>query len=548
MFRKKWFWIVLILLVLAGGGYAAYTVWFAPKEVAETTPTLETGTVTVGDLTISATGSGQLVASSEVNLAFSASGQLKGLTVEVGDTVKAGDVLAWMDDTSARQAVGEAQQAVLQAEQSLALAEAQAELTLMQAQAAYDTAKSDWEDLVAWAPDEEEIALAQANLTSAQSSYQNTVAKSRVDQTISSRISLDQAIASLADAQETYANAMAAGRDWEKDITTTRENAAAALLKAQQNLGVAQANYNLATINSTTADIQSARAKVLSAQTELETLQTAPDAAEITAAEIKVHEATLALEQAKFALADVGDGKTAAARDAELALEQARLNLTNAQTTLAGATLIAPFDGTVTAVNGEVGDTVNGTVIALANLGAPLLQFWVEEADMGSVAKGYPVKMIFEALPDYVYSGEIVRVDPMLTTVGNTSAVQIYASINVSEYPVMLLGSMNADVEIVAGEAKNALLVPVQALREMEDGQYTVFVVKEDGTLETRVVEVGLMDYVNAEVKSGLAQGEVVSLANDTGSSTTIQSSINTQQQMMGGPPDGGGFMPGGMP
>jgi HlyD family secretion protein len=191
-----------------------------------------------------------------------------------------------------------------------------------------------------------------------------------------------------------------------------RENAAAALLKAQQNLEVAQANYNLATINSTAADIQSARAKVLSAQTELETLQTAPDAAEITAAEIKVHEATLALEQAKFALADVGDGKTAAARDAELALEQARLNLTNAQTTLAGATLIAPFDGTVTAVNGEVGDTVNGTVIALANLGAPLLQFWVEEADMGSVAKGYPVKMIFEALPDYVYSGEIVRVGP----------------------------------------------------------------------------------------------------------------------------------------
>jgi multidrug efflux pump subunit AcrA (membrane-fusion protein) len=67
--------------------------------------------LTVGDLTISATGSGQLVASAEVNLAFSASGKLEGLTVEVGDTVKAGDVLAWMDDTSARQAVGEAQQA-----------------------------------------------------------------------------------------------------------------------------------------------------------------------------------------------------------------------------------------------------------------------------------------------------------------------------------------------------------------------------------------------------------------------------------------------------
>jgi multidrug efflux pump subunit AcrA (membrane-fusion protein) len=136
----------------------------------------------------------------------------------------------------------------------------------------------------------------------------------------------------------------------------------------------------------------------------------------------------------------------------------------------------------------------------------------------------------------------------MLTTVGNTSAVQIYASINVSEYRGNALGQHERGRRNRGREAKNALLVPVQALREMEDGQYTVFVVKEDGTLETRVVEVGLMDYVNAEVKSGLAQGEVVSLANDTGSSTTIQSSINTQQQMMGGPPDGGGFMPGGMP
>jgi multidrug efflux pump subunit AcrA (membrane-fusion protein) len=159
---------------------------------------------------------------------------------------------------------------------------------------------------------------------------------------------------------------------------------------------------------------------------------------------------------------------------------------------------------------------------------------------MSSAAKGNPVRIIFEALPDYGYNGEIYQVDPVLTTVGGTSAVQLWATIDTAAYPVKLLGSMNADVEIVAGEALNAVLVPVQALHDLGDGQYAVFVVKSDGEVEMRTVEIGLMDFVNAEVKSGLESGEVVTLAEDTSSSTTIQSDINTQQQF--GPLDGGGF------
>ena len=161
---------------------------------------------------------------------------------------------------------------------------------------------------------------------------------------------------------------------------------------------------------------------------------------------------------------------------------------------------------------------------------------------MNSAAEGNAVRIIFEALPDYEYHGEIYRVDPVLTTVGGTSAVQLWATIDTSAYPVKLLGNMNADVEIVAGEALNAVLVPVQALRDMGDGQYAVFVVKADGELEMRTVEIGLMDFVNAEVKSGLEVGDVVTLAEQASSSTTIRSNINTQQEF--GPPGGGFFMP----
>jgi RND family efflux transporter MFP subunit len=257
------------------------------------------------------------------------------------------------------------------------------------------------------------------------------------------------------------------------------------------------------------------------------------------------------LQQAKL---DQADAERALAESdttqAELTLQQAQLKLETAQQTLDETTLVAPFAGTVTAVNAEVSEKVSDSVIVLADMEAPLIQFWVEESDLNSVAIGHPVRIVFEALPDLTYEGEITRIDPMLVTVGNTTAVQAWASIDTAAHPATLLGEMNVEVEIVAGEALNTLLVPLQALREIGDGQYAVFVVGADGELEMRTVEVGLKDYVNAQILSGLRRGEVVSLGQKT-ASTTGQTSTNNSSNSGGfqrGFPEGGGmpFFPGG--
>jgi RND family efflux transporter MFP subunit len=220
---------------------------------------------------------------------------------------------------------------------------------------------------------------------------------------------------------------------------------------------------------------------------------------------------------------------------AELSLQQAQLKLASAQEALDGVTLVAPISGTVVEVNAEVGEQVNGPVVVLANLDEPVIQFWVEESDLGSVAEGNRINVIFESLPDLVYEGEITRIDPLLVTVGNTSAVQLWASIDTRAHPVTLLGDMNAEVEVVSGEALNAVLVPVQALRELGEDQYAVFVVSEGGELEMRMVEVGLKDYVNAEIRSGLRPGEVVSTG-ERSTSTSSSSQTSTQPNM---PPPG---------
>jgi multidrug efflux pump subunit AcrA (membrane-fusion protein) len=76
--------------------------------------------------------------------------------------------------------------------------------------------------------------------------------------------------------------------------------------------------------------------------------------------------------------------------------------------------------------------------------------------------------------------------------------------------PQVLPGGLNASVDVIAGRAENALLVSVEALRELSPGNYATFVMV-DGQLEMRPVEVGLMDVTNAEIISGLEQGDEVS-------------------------------------
>jgi RND family efflux transporter MFP subunit len=224
--------------------------------------------------------------------------------------------------------------------------------------------------------------------------------------------------------------------------------------------------------------------------------------------------------------------------------------LDNAQRALDETQLTAPITGTVVTVDAQAGETVGtAAIITLADLQEPQIQFWVEETDLTSVVPGNTVSITLDALPDYTYPGKILSVDPALVTVSNTPAVQATASIDLSQpggdaHPVQFLSGMNASVEVIAGEARNALLVPVEALREITPGQYAVFVVNADGQLEMRPVEVGLQDLVNAEIRSGLQEGEIVSLGTSTTTQSSNQNSNQNSNQQRQFTPGGGGPVP----
>ena len=110
---------------------------------------------------------------------------------------------------------------------------------------------------------------------------------------------------------------------------------------------------------------------------------------------------------------------------AELKADRAELALEEVQDDLEAAELRAPFDGTVVEVGVTPGERVGSeAVITLADLDEPQVQFWVEESDAGDVAVGDRVEIEFEALPDEVFEGEVLSIDPALVTVDGTLAGQ----------------------------------------------------------------------------------------------------------------------------
>jgi RND family efflux transporter MFP subunit len=462
---KKFILIPLAIVLIAIVAGTGYTVWNKTVQAASPTQTasIKTTSVRRGTLTISATGTGTLVAGETTNLAFPTSGKVGTLNVSVGSQVKKGDVLAALADTtsleasvtSAKVSVNDAQKALDDLNSNAAVTLANAEIAVVDAQKAYDDAKSDLKT--------SGVARCDSDTTEAKYSVY---------------LRAQAYLESLGDGggnQDYYLNILVPAKN---NVTT----AYAAYMYC--------AGYTTYEINSSKATLALTDAELKQAQDKLDTLK-------------------------KNNGVDPDD-----LAQAENTLANAKLNLSKAEENLNDASLVAPYDGTITAVNGEAGDEVDtDTFITIADLHHPKIQFAIDETDMDKVAVGYTAQITFDAIPDKTYTGKVVLVNPNLESVSGYQVLRGYIEMDLSNETETkaFVSGLNAGVEIIAGEAKDALLVPVEAIRELDTDEYGVFVVGSDGTPRLQVVTVGLMDATYAEIKSGLQMGDVVS----TGTSET---------------------------
>lgn len=515
MLRNRRIWLVgLLLIVVVGGALAYYTATTSASETASDEQELQTTVVRRGEIIISAIGAGTVIPASEIQLSFGGSGVLQELLVRVGDEVLAGEVMARLDDTDAQEALQNSQLQLKQAEMKTDASVTETgvsfdDISVEQARLNLETAQSNLDELLNWEPDEDEIALAEANLSAAEASYNAARGQEAANSSniTVNNISVDQAERNLASAQETWDTAYDPGRDWELGdprradrLEAERAAADEALLRAQESLTIAQANLNAAVSSTSSSSSANARSNLLSAELNLEAARTGPTEDEIEAAELAVRQAELNLQQALLN------------RESNaLTLAQSQLSVAAAEHALEETELIAPGDGTVMAINASVGESVSGAIIILADLEQPLIEVYLDETDLNMVGLGYEVEVVFDALPDEVFTGQVVQIDPQLTTSSGVTAVRALVQLNPDSFakPQTLPVGLNATVEVIGGRAENALLVPVEALRELSAGEYAVFVM-EDGEPKLRLVDVGLMDFTFAEIVSGLELGDTV--------------------------------------
>jgi len=454
--KKVFTWFIILAAIAAGIGGV---LWWRNQQAQSQSATgdvLRTGQVTRGELTITVPASGNVAVNQKANLSFKLPGDVTSVSVALSDHVTAGQELARLDTTDFERAVRQAE---------IALEQARVNLETLQKPAG-----------------EEDVRLAELAIQNAAQSLE--VAR------ISKEAAEAQASLSIRTAQD-------AAEKIEEAYEGTIERldqmglplsygagVTAAYMEAEGNVGITQvkAEYQIQQIQS---QWLSAYQAYRQAQQNLENMQAGPDADRI--------------------------------RQTELQIEQAELNLEQAKERLTNASLIAPFDGVVAAVNIQEGAAAPTGLpaITLLDTSELYIEVNVDEIDIGKVAVGQPVSVTLDAHPQATLRGTVERIAATPTNVGGIIAYKLRVKL-ADTNDLLVLDGMTVSVLIQTDIVSDVLLVPNWAVRTDQTSSETyVYRVVDDIPVRTPITP-GQRSDTHTIVTSGLPEGATVALVAET--------------------------------
>ena len=212
--------------------------------------------------------------------------------------------------------------------------------------------------------------------------------------------------------------------------------------------------------------------------------------------------------------------------------------------------LIAPQDGTITFIDGEIGDLAQGgmfnpsVLLKLSDLSKMEVYVNVNENDIADISINDAAIIEVDAYQDEKFKGVVKEVAYAATTSSGGSQQQVTnfeVKIQMLEVVDGMRPGMSATVEIITEERNQVLAIPIQSLttprkpknsdkktsfsvnvdadqkewgnrsKSMsgKTGRTVVFVIN-DGVAEQRFVETGIVGERDYEVTSGLEEGEKV--------------------------------------
>lgn len=428
--------------------------WVRGRNLSSTQDQYQIVTASRGSLiaTIGATG---IVHSNQTSmLSWQTSGIVGEIQVSINDTIKSGDILAYISPESLPQ----------------------------------------------------NVILAQADLVSAERALGNL---------LSSNTAQAQAQLAVVNAQKTLedANSYLSGIKSNRNNPDAAANAEAQYIIAKKNLENAQAAYDrldsLAEDNPTKAQAYSTLyAAQQAVQSRLNTWNWYKNQAnflDIAEGEAKVALATAQLEDAQREWDRLKDGLD----QSDILSAQARV--TAARASLNTASIIAPFSGTVTEINSMIGDQVTPGLPAfrLDDLSRLLVDVQVSEVDINGVKTDQPVTLTFDAILDATYQGKVISVGE----VGNSTqgAVTFTVTVELLNADKSVKPGMTSAVTIIINQLDNVLLVPNRAVR-LINNQRVVYIL-ENGSPKEIKISLGATSGIDSEVLSGaLKEGDLIIL------------------------------------
>jgi len=198
---------------------------------------------------------------------------------------------------------------------------------------------------------------------------------------------------------------------------------------------------------------------------------------------------------------------------------QSRLGVVRAQ--LDRTRLVAPFDGIVAKINGELNEYVTPSPpgiptpppIELLDTSCFYVTAPIDEVDAPAVKLNMDARVIMDAFGEQQFPGKVRRIDPyVLDREKQARTVDVEVEFVNTEDTRDFLAGYSADVEIIIEVEQNVLRIPTQAL--LDNNKVYVYQ-PQSRTLQERTVQVGLSNWDNTQVVEGLQEGDSVIVSTD---------------------------------
>ncbi|OZM83935.1 HlyD family efflux transporter periplasmic adaptor subunit [Pseudonocardia sp. MH-G8] len=574
----------------AGAVLVALTVASCTTDEATQAPvaTVERGVVTTG---VSATGS--LSAITQQNMGFPNGGQLTNVFVKVGDRVEAGQVLATIDDFALRQtllqqegqlrsqqaaldrlvnspAAAGAQESVNKAEEIIEATRKQNKASLDMAEVAIDNAEKQLSvDKEALDDAKERLSRsrdacgednpydvdtdspdtgAPTGGSQAQSGDQQSGGRQSGDSDSDSDSQEDGN--SSEDEADSEGSGSSDDSDSSEDSDSFKVESSSWTTSRSSSLVPSEDNPTAcAAVPADEASVNAAEQQVVAGQTALKNAQEQRDL-EKTSGDLAVANAEQSMQNARNTADTAESDRPFDIEEQRGALIAQQAAVADAKRDVEDATLKAPVPGTVSVLNGVVGEYLapsSGTTALAPGSSAPIpgadnasqpaaaaagglasptrpggAEFLMldnidafqvvvpfNESDAATITANQKVNVVLDAIPELTLKGSVLSVAPTGTEI--SGVISYYATVLIDGQDPRLKDGQTARATIVTEETDNVLTVPSSAVRQ-ENGRSVVTVVEPDGAQRVMPFEPGTAGQDRTQVISGLREGQQVLL------------------------------------